>query len=812
MNITTKKLKASIVTKLHQLYGRTEANANALQKRNACCGVIRDLMNEQQMNESDSDRATQRQVHYLSMEFLMGRSLEKNAFNLGILPQLEQALRELGVEDTAVFFEEEPDAGLGNGGLGRLAACFMDSMTTQDIPATGYSICYQLGIFKQRILNGQQMELPDDWLERGGASWLITKLDEAETVSFGGTVQEQWENGQHFIRVAGASTVLAVPHDMLIAGYEVNRINTLRLWEAKSSAPVNMQYYSSGSYLQAVEDQANAEVISKVLYPADNHDEGKTLRLKQQYFFVSATIQSVLRKHVAYHHTVRDFADYHVFQINDTHPALIIPELMRLLLDEHNLYWEEAWDITSRSIAYTNHTVLSEALEHWPQRLVEPLLPRVFQIICEINARYLRALSDEWHCDFDTQRRMAILWDGDLRMANLCVACCFSVNGVSAFHSKILQDDLFQTSYRKRPSQFTNVTDGVDHRRWMAQANSKLHELICDLGYSRYLTEPGCLAELKQYADDTTVLDRLNEIKAANKVRFSEFIRRDCGLVIPTEGILDVQVKRLHEYKRQLLNALHITALYLSLKENPQQEFAPRTFIFGAKAAPGYYVAKRIIELLNSLSQAVNHDPICKGRLQVYFVENYRVTTAEHLIPAAEISKQISTAGKEASGTSNMKFMMNGAVTLASMDGSNVEMYQLLGDDNIFIFGLRANEIVAKKAAGYVPYQYLLDNPDLHRAVDQITKGFGDGKTYEDLAARLISNQGMSPADEFMLLADFRSYSDTYDRILQLYQDRHAWAKVCLSNIAASGYFSADRSIYDYATRIWNVPVLHTEY
>ena len=790
--------------KLERNFGRTPDDASPVQMFKACALVLRDMMNAHELQSARQTEETHaRQVHYLSLEFLMGRSLMKNAYNLGVLPQLKEALEELGYAAGDIF-ELEPDAGLGNGGLGRLAACYLDSMTTLGIPATGYSICYELGIFKQKIVDGQQVELADNWLEPGGA-WLIPKLDETERVRFGGTVETRWENGRIVVEHTGYTSVMAVPHDMLIAGYGTDHTNILRLWDAKSPNPVDMSLYSSGEYLKAVEQQAMAEVIAKVLYPDDNHYEGKSLRLKQQYFFVSATVQSICRVHRREYGTLRNFHQKHVIQINDTHPTLVIPELMRILLDEEGYGWDEAWYIVSRTVAYTNHTVLSEALERWPQQLIETLLPRIWTIIVEISNRYQAWLTEVFHGDQSKVEDMAIIWGGQVRMANLCNCACFAVNGVSALHSEILRRDVFRNACSVMPGKFKNVTNGIDHRRWLAEINPRLHQLVCDCGGEEYLLHPEALAEIEKFKDDKAVLERMDQIKAANKRDFAAYIRDQSGLTLNTDAIFDVQVKRLHEYKRQLLNVMHIVYLRQRLHENPNFDFTPRTYLFGAKAAPGYYAAKEIIRLINSLAAAVAADPLCRDRLQVVFLENYRVSLAEKLMPASELSEQISTAGKEASGTGNMKFMMNGALTIGTLDGANVEMHQKLGDDNIFIFGLTADEVAEKKRRGYQSYEYYNHNDALRGVLDEISRGFGDGVTYENITNRLLfGNGGM--ADEYMLLADFESYRAAHERAGLAYRDRENWNRMSLVNVARSGIFAADRSIRDYARDIWKVP------
>ena len=797
-------LKEAIVRKLRLNYGCTELQANDGEMMKACAMVLRDIMAERGVQtRMDINRHEKRKVHYMSLEFLMGRSLMKNAYNLGVAEALTEAISELGFK-AADIFDMEPDAGLGNGGLGRLAACYLDSMTTLDIPATGYSICYELGIFKQKIVEGQQVELPDDWQTLGDA-WLMPKPQEAEEVHFGGKIRAYWDNGHHMVVHEDYTRVLAIPCDMEVAGYGTEHVNTLRLWDAKSPKPIDMQLFRQGQYLRSGEEQAMADVISKILYPEDNHYEGKSLRLKQQYFFVSATVQSITRQHIQVYGTLKNFHEKNVIQINDTHPALVVPELMRILIDDAGLSWEEAWHITVNSVAYTNHTVLAEALECWPQKLMEELLPRVWQIIQEISKRWQNRVESYYHGDMEKVAKMAIIWDGSVRMANLCIAGGTAVNGVSALHSDILRNDVFRDACTMEPDKFKNVTNGIDHRRWLSQVNSGLDSLIRELtGGDAYLTVPQTLRKLEAFADDAAVLQRLEAIKAENKKAFAKFAKRQQGVVLNTDAIFDVQVKRLHEYKRQLLNVLHIISLYLQLQDDPNMDMVPQTFLFGAKAAPGYAVAKRIIQLINSLADQVNNDPICKGKLQVVFLENYRVSMAEMLMPASEVSQQISTAGKEASGTGNMKFMMNGALTIGTLDGANVEMHEMLGDENIFLFGLTADE-VARLVPSYDPMLFYNRDPMLRRVLEQVKKGFRDGKSYEDLYQRLLYGVGC-PADQYLLLADFGSYCEAEQRMTATYRDRSKWNRMSLINVARSGIFAADRSIGEYAENIWHVP------
>ena len=802
MTYNKETLKNAIVQKLRLNYGCTEQQATDGEMMKACAMVLRDIMAERGVQtREETAHEEKRKVHYLSLEFLMGRSLMKNAFNLELLDELTAAIGELGFRATDIF-DMEPDAGLGNGGLGRLAACYLDSMTTLEIPAAGYSICYELGIFKQKIVEGQQVELPDDWMQLGDA-WLLPKLQEAEEVHFGGKVRTRWDNGHLMVVHEDYTRVLAIPCDMEIAGYDTDHVNTLRLWQARSPKPIDMKLFSEGQYLHAAEERAMADAISQVLYPEDNHYEGKSLRLKQQYFFVSATIQSITRKHIQQYGTLKNFHEKNVIQINDTHPTLVIPELMRILVDDAGMSWDEAWNITTHCVAYTNHTVLAEALEVWPQQLFETLLPRIWQILQEISRRWQLKVEEFYHDPAKTAK-LAIIWDGGVRMANLCIAGSMAVNGVSALHSEILRKDLFKDACQMQPDKFKNVTNGIDHRRWVPQINPGLDGLIRDLIGEGYLTHPQELKKLEQYAGDKAVLARLEDIKKQNKLAFAAFARKHQGVVLNTDAIFDVQVKRLHEYKRQLLNALQIIYLYQRMQDDPTLDIPPQTFLFGAKAAPGYAVAKRIIHLINSLADQVNSDPLCKDRLQVVFLENYRVSLAEVLMPASEVSQQISTAGKEASGTGNMKFMMNGALTVGTLDGANVEMHDLLGDDNMFLFGLHADEVEHLRHT-YDPNLLYQRDPVLRRVLDQLKVGFRDGVTYEDLFQRLVTGVD-GQADQYMVLADFAAYCEAESRMRHTYTDRETWNRMSLTNIARSGVFAADRAIAQYADTIWHVP------
>ena len=795
--ISRDELRSAIEDKLCAHFGVAAENATDAQVFQASAIVIREIMSR--VLSFDSATPPEREVHYLSMEFLMGRSLMKNAFNLGVADALTGALEDMG-RSAADIFETEPDAGLGNGGLGRLAACYLDAMTTQDIPASGYSLCYELGMFRQKIENGKQVEVADNW-RSAAESWLVPRIDEIVEVRFGGRVEPHWDEYGHFHgELKGYETVLALPRDMLVAGYGNSRINKLRLWEAHTTNDLDMYLFASGNYVKSMENRTMAEVITKVLYPADDHMEGKTLRIRQQYFFVSATAQSIVREHRARYGTVKNFAEHHAIQINDTHPTLMIPELMRIFMDEDRLEWDEAWEIVHNCFNYTNHTVMSEALETWPQGLVQSQMPRIWEIICEINRRWCDYLREKFGDDYRVGGSL-IITGGKVHMANLCLAACQIVNGVSKLHGDILKNDLFRDVCSLDPSRFTYVTNGIDHRRWLAQVNPGLHSLVCDLlGSDSYLLHPEEMDRLKDFTTDPVVQARVEAIKLENKQRLAKYLARTSDFTLNTDAILDVQVKRLHEYKRQLLCAMLIIHLRQRLHDDPNQEFVPRTFLFGAKAAAGYVTAKRIIQMLCSLANDVNNDPVCKGRLQVHFVENYRVSVAEVLMPAVQVSEQISTAGKEASGTGNMKMMMNGAVTIGTLDGANVEMYERLADRNMFLFGLRTEEVNHLKATGYQPMHYVQSSFRLHRVLDQLNTGFSDGESYSDLTGGL-----MYGGDPYMLLADFESYVNCHDRMYSIISDPNERARISLVNTAESGFFAADRAILEYAKNIWHV-------
>ena len=802
---TKNALKEAIAAKLRRHFGREVADASKEQVYEACALVVRDALTEHMIEtQRKVERDGERQVHYLCMEFLVGRSLRNNAYNLGMLPTLTEALADMGY-DMADVFEEEADPGLGNGGLGRLAACYMDGMATTGVRGTGYSIRYEHGIFKQKIENGEQIELPDSWLASGDV-WHIPAMDDTREVRIGGTVNSYFdESGKLVVEYHDYTPVLAVPYDMPISGYDTDNIARLRLWEAKSPIALDMKLFSSGQYLKALETHAMAETISMVLYPEDNHREGQSLRLKQQYFLVSATIQDICAKHKAKYKTLANFAHKHVLHINDTHPTLVIPELMRILMDENDMTWEQAWNIVSQSVAYTNHTVMPAALECWPISLMTELMPRIMQIVYEINERFCKELWDFFPNDFQKISKLAIVSDGIVRMANLAIAGSFSVNGVSALHSEILKERVFNDFYTIYPAKFRNVTNGIAHRRWLCEANPELTELITDKIGQGFITHPSELQVLANFGDDKDLLNQLGEIKRRNKERLAAYIKEHNGIEVNMNSIFDVQAKRLHEYKRQMLNLLHIIALYHRLKDDPRQSFVPRTFIFGSKAAPGYAVAKKTVRLINSIANMINNDPVIGDKLKVVFLEDYKVSLAEVLMPAAEVSEQISIAGKEASGTGNMKFMMNGALTIGTMDGANVEICEAVGEENIFIFGMETPEAEALAASGsYNPMLIYQNDPTLKRVMDHMISGFGDGVDYTDLANLLLHGAG-GQADRYMSFKDFGAYAAAQDRVSQMYLRPENWNYMSLMNIANSGRFAADRSVAEYAQNIWRV-------
>ena len=722
----------------------------------------------------------------------MGRSLKNNLYNLDLTDTFKKALESFDVSLDKLY-EKEPDAGLGNGGLGRLAACYLDGLATNGFQSMGYSIRYEAGIFKQKLVDGWQTELPDFWLP-GGDVWLVPRDERSVEVKFEGWVDESWDGDFHHVDYRDCNTVTAVPYDMYVSG-KGKGVSRLRLW-ASRKPELDMGLFNSGSYVKAMEQSAMAEAISKVLYPADNTPEGKSLRLRQQYFLVSASIQDIIQRHLTRYGTLDNLPDKVAIHINDTHPTMAIPELMRIMLDECGYDWDTAWSLVTRTVAYTNHTVMKEALECWSEDLYKRLLPRIYSITKEIDNRF-RAYVWGATGDADKVERMAIVSGGVVRMANLCVAGSHSVNGVSALHSEILKDTVFNDFYTITPEKFTNVTNGIAFRRWICQSNPKLSSFITELIGDGFITKSDELLKLREFKDDKQVLDRLAAIKLANKEKFADIVKKRNGIELDPTSIFDVQVKRLHEYKRQQLNVLNIIAEYQMLKANPNMEFQPRTYIFASKAAPGYFMAKKIIELIDALSKVVNNDPDIKGRIKVVFMEDYNVSLAEKLMPAADISEQISLAGTEASGTGNMKLMLNGAVTLGTLDGANVEIHDAVGDDNIFIFGLKTPEVMQLQKKGYNPMEYMYNNDVLKSAVEFIQAGV-NGKSFGEISSSLMN------VDQYMALADFADYQKAQQLSAKAYQDKEKFARMSLMNISGAGIFSADRSIMDYANNIWH--------
>ncbi|CVH77327.1 Glycogen phosphorylase [Clostridiales bacterium CHKCI006] len=776
-------------------YGRGIDEAHITEKFMVLESMVRDYasINWAATKEKVADHQ-QKQMHYFSMEFLLGRLLVNNMMNLGIYEVAKEGLADFGI-NIHELEELESDAGLGNGGLGRLAACFMDSLASMGYAGHGNTIRYEYGLFKQKIENGYQVEVPDQWMKLGNM-WEVRKPKHATDIKFYGKVNMSWDSeGNMSFEHVDAECVSAVPYDMPIVGNDTTVTNTLRLWspEASENIPHNKDFRQ---YIQEVRD------ISQTLYPDDSTQAGRTLRLKQQYFFVSAGLQAIVRSHLRTYGTMDNFHEKNVIQLNDTHPVLCIPELMRILMDEHHMDWDKAWNIVTHTMAYTNHTILSEALERWPISVLQPLLPRIYMIIDEINRRFTNFVREKTNNDESKIYKMSIIRDGQIFMAHLAIVGSFSVNGVAALHTEILKHQEMRDFYELYPDKFNNKTNGVTHRRWLAYANPELSSLINDTIGSRWIKEPERLVDLMDHVDDPQVQERFLEVKKQRKQILADYIREHNHIDVDVNSIFDVQVKRLHAYKRQLLNILHVMYIYREMKENPEYRIYPRTFIFGAKAAASYYFAKKVIKLINTVADVINNDPETNAYLKVVFLENYGVTLAEKIMPAADVSEQISTAGKEASGTGNMKFMMNGALTLGTLDGANVEISQRVGEDNCVIFGLKDNEVIALKQQGYRAWDYYHSDYKLQRVVDSLMNGsWGVDKD----EFRIIFEELMNHNDEYMLLADFHAYKDAQEKVQALYQDRQRWAHICLVNIAQSGYFSSDRTIQEYIDDIWHI-------
>lgn len=805
-------IKASIIGKLQRYNGRTIEEASNGQIYRALASTVRDqIMQKWMISREERKTNNNKRLFYLSVEFLMGRSLYTNILNLVSLDAYKQALDELHIDVDKVL-QEEPEPALGNGGLGRLAACFMDSLASLDLPAMGCSIRYEYGLFRQKIVDGQQVELPDYWLGNGNV-WEMPVMEDACEVHFNGHVEMGNENGRTVFRHVGYNTVEAVPYDMPLVGYDTSTVNSLRLWSARAPKRIDLSDFNHGHYVQASEEKELAEAISNILYPEDNHYEGKLLRLKQQYFFTSATLQYILKDFKKLNGTNwSKLPEKVVIHINDTHPGLAIPELMRLLMDEEGLGWDEAQQIVSRTMAYTNHTIMAEALEKWPEDMVKSLLPRIYQILVEMNKRLCARLWNFFPGEAERVGRMAIIAYGYIHMANLCVAMTFSTNGVSKLHGDILKQETFHDFYLVMPEKFSAITNGITHRRWLMACNPELTKLICDTIGTDWVKDPELLHDLAPYADDAAFREQFEKIKHNNKVRLSNFLKEHQGAIVDPNFIFDAQSKRLHEYKRQMLNALHILVLYNRIVNDPNFTMQPRVFIFGSKAAPGYNRAKQIIRFINGLSALIAKHPRASKMLQVVFLENYDVSSAQLLIPATEISEQISTASKEASGTGNMKYMMNGAITIGTMDGANVEISEQVGMDNIYIFGMRSDTVLDMyRERNYNPMTIFETNQELRLALTQMIDGtvLPDAPSaLQDLYHSLLIGDWGNMADPFFVLKDFGSYSMAQRRIDADYADRNKWNRMAVINTAMSGVFSSDRTIREYNDTIWHLDPL----
>ena len=800
----TSEIVKSRIERILRNFGREPESATKNQYYIATCLLVRDIMSTLWMQYHESqEKFRHKRVHYLSMEFLPGASLRNNLFNLGLEEPFREATLAHGYKIKDLY-EYDPDAGLGNGGLGRLASCYLDAISSQGMPGHGYSICYEYGIFKQKIENFTQVEEPDNWM-RNGQYWLIRKEDETEEIHFWGKLEEEWDaDGKMKLRHKDYTTVLAVPNDMLIPGYNNDMVNNLRLWESLSPISIDMKLFAEGQYLKSMEEKHRAEVISKILYPEDAHREGKLLRMMQQYFFISASMKSLAREHYKYFKTLNNFHEMASIHINDTHPTMAIPELMRIFIDEYDYTWEKAWEIVCQTVSYTNHTIMPEALEQWPEGLFAELLPRIHSIIAEINRRFNDGLAQALPDSENLRKEMSVICDGKIKMANLCVLASHKVNGVSTLHSEIIKDKLFSGFNIRYPEKFTNITNGIAYRRWLCQSNPELSILIETLCGDTFKQDARLLEEFMRYADNEGILDRIAEIKKRNKIRLAKYINEHNGITVNPDSIFDVQVKRLHEYKRQILNLIHIIDLYNMIKEDREFDIEPRTFIFGAKAAAGYGMAKQIISLACNLSAEIENDPVARDFIKVIFLENYSVSLSELIMPAAEVSEQISLAGKEASGTGNMKLMINGAVTVGTEDGANVEIHEAVGGENIFIFGMNAAEVDALRESGaYNPWSLCHGNPSLERIFKRLTTGI-NGTTFGDIANSLTAGYH-GAADPYFVLADFDDYKRAQKDIQNAYRDKKRWNRMSLVNTAKAGFFSADRAVMEYAKDIWGI-------
>lgn len=791
-----KKIKENFLNKLELQFNVEPSQASDKQIYQALSAIIvEELKKKRQkfINKVHSDG--KKQVYYLSMEFLMGRSLKTSLYNLEIVKDVEKMLKEYDIRLDDIY-EYEPDAGLGNGGLGRLAACYLDALATQAFPAMGYSICYEYGIFKQKLEDGWQTELPDNWLP-GGSVWLDARPEMAIDIHFEGELHEYWDNQYHHLSHVNYSTVHAIPYDMYVSGHDSEGVSVLRLWAAKAPN-FDMSMFNQGDYEKALGQNAAANAISKVLYPNDNHLEGKSLRLRQQYFLCAASVGDIVNNHMSVYGTLDNLHEKVAIHINDTHPTLAIPELMRVLLDDCGYTWDKAWHIVTNTFAYTNHTVMAEALEKWDVNLVKRIIPRIFSIIVEINNRYCARLMERNNGDSSKTTRMSIIKDNQIHMATLCIVASHSINGVSKLHSEIIKQSVFNDEYMDTPRKFKNVTNGIAYRRWLYQSNPGLTNLLKEKIGDKFLKDGSELKKLCVFENDSAVLEQLMKIKRANKERFAKYVKHNSKIDINIDSIFDVQVKRLHEYKRQHLNVMNILADYEYLLQNPDADFVPKTYIFAAKAAPGYYLAKQIIKLIWAISEEIRKNPKISQKLSVYFLEDYRVTLSELLMPASDISEQISLAGTEASGTGNMKLMLNGAITLGTLDGANIEIKDAVGDENIIIFGMKTEEVNDLKRTGYNPESYYESNPVIKNCIDRMYHGI-NGCNFNEVANSLKNS------DPYMVLADFDSYRKAQAYSSECYKDSKKWTQMSLNNIAGAGIFSADRAVTEYAKDIWGL-------
>ena len=794
MKYTKREFEKLLKDKLMSECNVTIDAASADQIYRCLAMITRQIMSDRQKQyQSKVLGEGKKQVYYLCMEFLMGRSLRTSLFNLGLNEVAESVLADADVKIDTIY-EQEPDAGLGNGGLGRLAACYLDGMATDGIPGTGYSILYEYGIFKQKIVDGWQQETADNWLP-GGQVWIKSHPDQAQEIRFDGQAIETWEGGFHHVKYENYNSVIAVPNDMYVAGYGSNGVSKLRLWQAKAPS-FDMSSFNAGNYNTAISQSASAELISKILYPNDNHTEGKILRLRQQYFFSAASIADILQNHLNQYGTLDNLADKVAIQLNDTHPTVAIPEMMRILLDECSYEWDAAFDICRKVFAYTNHTVMSEALEKWNADIFRNTLPRIWQIVCEMDRRCRADLAKAFPGDQGKIDYMAIIGDNQVRTANICAYTCHAINGVSKLHSEIIKDSVFHDYFLYKPQAFKNVTNGIAYRRWLLCSNPGLTHLLEETIGDGFKTDASELKKLEKFVDDKTVQAAAAKVKRENKANFANYLQKATGQVIDPDSIFDCQVKRMHEYKRQHLNALNIAAEYLYLKNNPNAEFTPKTYIFGAKAAPGYYMAKQMIRMICKLGKLIDEDPAVRGKLRIVYLEDYCVSLSERLMPASEVSEQISLAGTEASGTGNMKFMLNGAITLGTLDGANVEIADAAGHENEIIFGMLTPEVNALKGMGYHPNAFISGDNTAMAVLDFLEKGW-NGENFSEVTSNLRNS------DPYMVMADFKDYRRAQHDLQELYRDKQKWNHMSLMNISNAGIFSADRSIMDYARDIW---------